>query len=46
MEEFQSCIFHAERNLISKIRAGDKNIISKEMKRIFDSSSEEDITNI
>ncbi|MGC9138552.1 MAG: transposase [Thermoplasmata archaeon] len=41
-EEFQSCIVHAERNLLSKVRAGDKYIIGREMKRIFDASSEEE----
>ncbi|MGC8584795.1 MAG: transposase [Thermoplasmata archaeon] len=39
---FQSCIIHAERNLISKIRSGDKYIIDRVMKRIFDASSEEE----
>ncbi|MGC9176466.1 MAG: IS256 family transposase, partial [Thermoplasmata archaeon] len=40
--DFQSYIVHAERNLISKIRSGDKYIIDRVMKRIFDTSSEED----
>ncbi|MGC9123910.1 MAG: transposase [Thermoplasmata archaeon] len=41
-EEFQSCIVHAERNMLSKVRAEDKNIIGREMIRIFDASSEEE----
>ena len=40
--DFQSCIIHAERNLLSKVRAGDKDIIGREMKKIFDASSEEE----
>jgi putative transposase len=40
--DFQSCIVHAERNLLSKVRAGDKYIIGREIKRIFDASSEEE----
>ncbi|MGC8691667.1 MAG: hypothetical protein ACP5RZ_01435 [Thermoplasmata archaeon] len=35
-EEFQSCIVHAERNMLSKVRAGDKDIIGREIMRIFD----------
>ena len=40
--DFQSWIIHAERNLLSKVRADDENIIGKGMKRIFDGSSDEE----